>query len=158
MTVYAIRRHAPPSPDDDLALLGGPDMREEVLRQSDYVVIAMPATDETRRMINRRELALMKPTAYLINAARGEITDEAALYDALAHRAIAGAALDVWYRYPAEPGPAAPASLPFHQLSNVLMIPHVSGWTEGMLEARARLIAENIARVIRGEPPLNRVA
>lgn len=94
----------------------------------------------------------------MINVARGEIIDEAALYDALAHRAIAGAVLDVWYRYPAEPGPTAPARRPFSRLPNLLMTPHVSGWTDGMLEARARLIAENIARVARGEPPLNRVA
>lgn len=158
MTVCAIRRRAPPSPDGDPALLGGSEMMEEVLRRADYVVIAMPATDETRGAIGRRELGLMKPTAYLINVARAEIVDEAALYAALAHRAIAGAALDVWYRYPAGPGPTTPASRPFHQLSNVLMTPHVSGWTDGMLKARARLIAENIARVARGEPPLNRVA
>jgi phosphoglycerate dehydrogenase-like enzyme len=97
-------------------------------------------------------------TACLINVARAEIIDEAALYDALAERVIAGAALDVWYRYPAEPGPVAPAGQPFRQLSNVLMTPHVSGWTDGMLEARAKLIAENIARVAHGEPPLNQVA
>jgi phosphoglycerate dehydrogenase-like enzyme len=68
---------------------------------------------------------------------------------------IAGAVLDVWYRYPADSGPTLPARLPFHELPNVLMTPHVSGWTEGMLEARAKLIAENIRRTGRGEPPVN---
>jgi len=100
----------------------------------------------------------MKPTAFLINVARAEIVEEDALYDALAERAIAGAVLDVWYRYPSAPGRMMPAGRPFHDLPNVLMTPHVSGWTEGMLGARARLIAENIRRVAQGEIPLNLVA
>ena len=97
----------------------------------------------------------MKRSAVLINVARAEIVDEAALYRALAEATIAGAALDVWYRYPSAAGTTWPASRPFHELPNVLMTPHVSGWTEGMLEARATLIAENVARVTRGEPPVN---
>jgi phosphoglycerate dehydrogenase-like enzyme len=158
MRICAIRRDVGRSADDALDLLGGPEMMDEVLRQSDYVVIAMPATAETKGAIGRRELALMKPTAFLINVARAEIVDEAALYEALAERRIAGAALDVWYCYPRKPGPTAPAIRPFHKLPNVLMTPHVSGWTDGMLEARARLIAENIRRVAQGEPVLNQVA
>jgi phosphoglycerate dehydrogenase-like enzyme len=93
----------------------------------------------------------------VINVARGEIFDEAALYDALASGRLAGAALDVWYRYPTSAAPTLPASRPFHELGNVLMTPHVSGWTEGMIEARSHLIAENIARTARGEPPLNAI-
>jgi phosphoglycerate dehydrogenase-like enzyme len=100
-------------------------------------------------------LELMKPTAILVNVARAEIIDESALYHALARRTIAGAALDVWYQYPAGPGPTCPSSHPFHELPNVLMTPHVAGWTEGTLEARAQLIAENIGRVARDEAPLN---
>lgn len=97
----------------------------------------------------------MKPSAVLINVARAEIVDEEALYRALAQRTIAGAALDVWYRYPTGPGPTYPGRYAFQDLPNVLMTPHVSGWTEGMLEARAKLMAENIHRVARGEPPVN---
>jgi phosphoglycerate dehydrogenase-like enzyme len=67
--------------------------------------------------------------------------------------AFAGAGLDVWYRYPADTGPTLPARHAFQELPNVLMTPHVSGWTEGTLEARAKLIAENIHRVVRGGPP-----
>src|SRR4030095_3381943 len=98
--------------------------------------------------------APVKPNPWLVNVARAEIVNEDALYRALLERRIAGAALDVWYRYPKEPGPPSPARRPFHELSNVLMTPHVSGWTEGMLEARAKLIAENIERIARGAPPL----
>lgn len=99
----------------------------------------------------------MKPTAILVNVARAEIVDEGALYRALLGGTIAGAALDVWYRYPTDAGPTRPAREPFHELPNVLMTPHVSGWTEGMLEARARVIAGNVERVARGEPPANLV-
>jgi len=158
MTVCAIRRHPAPPPENGPALFGGPEMRDEVLRRADYLVIAMPATDETRRTIGNREFSLMKPTAYLINVARAEIINEAALYEALAKRIIAGAALDVWYRYPGGPGPSFPSTEPFHELPNVLMTPHVSGWTDGMLEARARMIAENISRIARAEPPHNPIA
>jgi phosphoglycerate dehydrogenase-like enzyme len=99
----------------------------------------------------------MKPTAFLINVARAEICDEAALYGALASGRIAGAVLDVWYRYPTSAEPKPPATQPFHELGCVIMTPHVSGWTEGMLNARASLIADNIGRTARGEPPLNAI-
>jgi phosphoglycerate dehydrogenase-like enzyme len=158
MEVCAIRRNVGRSAEDDLALLGGPDIIDDVLRRSDYVVISMPATPETIGWIGRRELGLMKPSALLVNIARAEIVDEDALYDALLRRSIAGAALDVWYRYPREAGPAAPATRPFHELPDVLMTPHVSGWTDGMLDARAKLIAENIRRVACREAPLNLIS
>ena len=90
--------------------------------------------------------------------ARAEIVDEAALYRVLADGTLGGAALDVWYRYPTTPEPTRPAREAFHALPNVLMPPHVSGWTDGMLQARARVIGENVRRVARGEPPLNLVA
>lgn len=158
MQICAIRRNVGQSMENDLALLGGPDIRDKVLERSDYVVIAMPSARDTVGWIGEAQLRRMKPSAFLINVARADIIDETALYHALARRAIAGAALDVWYRYPCEPGPAAPAARPFHDLPNVLMTPHVSGWTDGMLESRARLIADNIRRVAVGEPPLNLVA
>ena len=74
---------------------------------------------------------------------------EGALYQALANKQIAGAALDVWYRYPTSPGPALPSAHPFHELENVIMTPHVSGWTDGMLQARSKLIAANMDRAAR---------
>ena len=157
MNVCAIRRDVRRSSGNELALLGGPDMTDEVMRRSDYVVISMPATPDTIGSIGRKRLGLMKQTAFLINVARAEIIDEDALYKALARRSIAGAALDVWYRYPREAGSTAPATRPFHELPNVLMTPHVSGWTDGMIEARAKLIAENIRRISCGETPLNLV-
>ena len=134
------------------------DVLADVLRQSDYLVITLSLNDTTRGLIGARELASMKPSAFLVNVARAQIVDEGALYHALAKRVIAGAALDVWYRYPTTPGPMLPANHPFHELPNVLMTPHLSGWTEGMLQARAKVIAENIRRVARAEPPLNQIS
>lgn len=159
MRVCAIRGRAPTgAPPDGVAFLGGPDQIDDVLREADHIAVTLPLVPATRGLIDARRLALMKPTAFLVNVARGEIIDEAALYRALAEERIAGAALDVWYRYPSAAGPTLPAAQPFHELANVIMTPHVSGWTEGMLAARVRLIAENIARTSRGEPPLNLIA
>ncbi len=158
MEVLGIRRAVGRSAEDDLAFLGGLDALDQVLRRSDYVVIALSLTEATRGLLGEQELQMMKPTAVLINVARAEIVDEDALCEALAKRRIAGAALDVWYRYPSGPGPTLPARRAFHELPNVLMTPHVSGWTDGMLEARAKLIAENIHRTARGEPPANLIA
>jgi len=155
MAVWAIRRDVARSGTQALAFLGGPGALDEVLRRADYLAITLSLTEATRGLLGERELGLMKPSAFLINVARAEIVDEDALYAVLAERRIAGAALDVWYRYPSGPGPTPPARRAFHELSNVLMTPHVSGWSEGMLEARAKLIAENIHRTARGEPPVN---
>jgi phosphoglycerate dehydrogenase-like enzyme len=155
MKICAIRRDATRSSQEGLSFLGGPADLDEVLRRADYLAVTLSLNDETRGLLGARELALMKPTAVLVNVARAEIVDEDALYQALVERRLAGAALDVWYRYPKEAGPTLPARRPLYELSNVLMTPHVSGWTEGMLEARATLIAENIQRTARGEPPLN---
>ena len=155
MAVWAIRRDIARSDTHGLAFLGGPDALDEVLRRADYLVLTLSLTEATRSLLGEREFRLMKPTAVQINVARAEIVEEAALYQALAQRTIAGAALDVWYHYPKGSGPTFPARSAFWELPNVLMTPHVSGWTEGMLEARATLIAENIHRAARRESPVN---
>jgi phosphoglycerate dehydrogenase-like enzyme len=155
MAVWAIRRDVTRADTQGLAFLGGPDALDEVLRRADYLAVTLSLTEATRGLLGERQLRMMKPTAVLINVARAEIANEEALYRALAQRTIAGAVLDVWYRYPAGAGPTFPSRYAFHELPNVLMTPHVSGWTEGMLEARAKLIAENIHRTARGELPVN---
>jgi phosphoglycerate dehydrogenase-like enzyme len=157
MTVLAVRRDIRRSVEGDVDFLGGPEATDEVIGRSDYLLISMPASPDTVGLFDRRRLSLMKPSAFLINVARAEIVDEDALYEALAERSIAAAALDVWYRYPRAAGAMSPATRPFNELSNVLMTPHVSGWTDGMLDARVGLIAENIRRVAQSETPLNLV-
>ena len=155
MRVCAVRRQAKADAPSGLLFVSGPERLDEVLRVADYLAVTLPLSPATRNLIDGRRLGSMKPTAFLVNVARVEIIDETALYGALASGRLAGAALDVWYRYPTSTEPALPAAQPFHELGNVLMTPHVSGWTEGMLSARAALIAENIERTARGEPPLN---
>jgi len=158
MKVCAVQRHPPSGSPHGLMFVGGPERLDELLGRSDYLAITSSLSAETRGLIDARRLGLLKPSAYLINVARAEIVDEKALYDALAGGRLAGAALDVWYRYPTSARSTAPAAAPFHELSNVVMTPHVSGWTEGMIEARAAVIAESIARTARGEEPVNAIA
>ncbi len=157
MRVCAIRRQRQIAPPAGVAFVGGLEDLDEVLGQSDFVAITLSLSPETRGLLDERRLRLMRSSAYLINVARAEIVDEAALYRALATGGLAGAAIDVWYRYPTKPGTAPPATEPFRELPNVIMTPHVSGWTEGMLQARAKLIADNIERTARGAPPLNAI-
>jgi len=155
MTVLATRRNA--EDGDPFAAVRPPSFMTEMLSLSDFVVVTAPLTDETKGLIGREQLGAMKAHAILVNVARGAIVDEEALYTALRERRIGGAALDVWYSYPTAPGPTNPSRCPFHELSNVLMTPHVSGWTDGMLEARTDLIADNIGRVAKGLPLLNKI-
>ena len=157
MDVLAIRRDASQPDPHRLAFLRGPAALDEVLGRADYLAITLALTPDTRGLIGAPQLARLRPTAVLVNVARGEVVDEDALYDALHRRVIAGAAIDVWYRYPAGEAPTHPGHRPFHELPNVLMTPHVSGWTEGMMDARAGVIAENIHRTARGEAPVNHI-
>ena len=157
MEVCAIRRTPAMPGSDGLAFLGGPEALDEVLRRADYLAVTLSLDAATRGLLGEREIRLMKPTAILVNVARAEIIDEDALFRALADNRLGGAALDVWYRYPTAEGACPPARQPFQELANVLLTPHVSGWTEGMLRARAEVIALNIGRAARGEPPLNPV-
>lgn len=146
-------------PDDRDALCVSIDEIDAVLPQADYLVIACPLTDATRGMIDRRRLGLMKSDSVIINVARAAICDEDALYEALTRGGIGGAVLDVWYRYPA-PGQEdsfRPANQPFHELDNVIMTPHASAWTEGLMERRWSVIADNIERLAAGQPLLNRI-
>jgi phosphoglycerate dehydrogenase-like enzyme len=129
---------------------------DSLLAQADFVLLALPLDDSTAGLIGDARIALMKRTAVIINVARGALIDERALYAACRDRRIGGAVIDTWYRYPAAGETrAAPSALPFHELDNVIMTPHGSGWTEGLLPRRCRLIAQNLDRVARGEPLQN---
>jgi phosphoglycerate dehydrogenase-like enzyme len=129
---------------------------DNMLPACDFVVLCTALGPETEGLIDARRLALMKRSAFLVNIARGQIVDEDAIYAALRDDRIGGAALDVWWQYPnaAEPE-RRPSRHPFHDLSNVIMTPHCSGWTEGMVARRWSEVAENINRFVRGEPLIN---
>jgi phosphoglycerate dehydrogenase-like enzyme len=127
-----------------------------MLPECDYVVLCTALGPETEELIDARRLALMKPSAFLVNIARGAIVDEGAIYAALRDRTIGGAALDVWWRHPDATDPERrPSRYPFHELPNVIMTPHCSGWTEGMVARRWAEVAGNINRFVRGEPLQN---
>jgi phosphoglycerate dehydrogenase-like enzyme len=136
--------------------VAGMDKLPELLPAADFVLVTLPLDDTTRGLISADALARMKGSAVIINVSRGPVIDEHALYDALRDRRIGGAIIDVWYGYPAQgERRAAPARLPFHELDNILMTPHASAWTDGLLPRRNRAMAENLNRLARGEPLLN---
>lgn len=126
------------------------------LSECDYVVVSCALDSETHNLIDRAQFDSMKQSAVLINIARGTIVNEEALYESLRSRRIKGAAIDTWYSYPSAANPnAAPSRFPFAALSNVIMTPHSSAWTAGMIERRWRTIAENVDRMATGQPLLN---
>ncbi len=155
MRILACSRH-PRQEEPGIGRVEGMDALPQMLARSDYVVITAPLDDATRGLIDAGAFARMKREAFLINVARGGIVDESALYDALHSRRIGGAAIDVWYRYPPQGQRCGePSSLPFAQLDNVIMTPHASAWTDGLLPRRNRTIADNLNRLARNQPLLN---
>jgi phosphoglycerate dehydrogenase-like enzyme len=161
MRVLGARRGAESgSPRYELpALTGGdepdrlytPDQLAEMLRECDYVVLTVPYTSATHHLIDRRALRAMKPTAVLINVARGPVVDEAALVHALRERWIAGAALDVFEQEPLAEDSA------LWGMDNVIVSPHVAGFTPHYDDRATALFAENLRRYLGGEPLLNLV-
>jgi len=124
---------------------------EELLKKSDYVCIMTPYTSETRNLIGEKELELMKPTAILINTARGGIVDEDALYNALAKGTIFAAGLDV---YDIEP---LPKDHPLLTLPNLVALPHIGSATIKTRRQMALLAAHNLIQALTGEIPINLV-
>jgi D-3-phosphoglycerate dehydrogenase len=120
---------------------------EELLAGADIVSVHCPLNASTRHLLGRRELALMKPTAFLINTARGPIVDQAALFEALVEHRLAGAGLDVFETEP------LPADDPLRQLDNVILTPHSASWSvESSAECR-RVAVEHVVTVLRGGVP-----
>jgi phosphoglycerate dehydrogenase-like enzyme len=141
---------------DDVEYGSGTEAMEKVLRDSDFVLVSTPLIDATRGLISEREIGLMREDAYLINPARGHIVDDKALYDALASKSIAGAAIDTWYEYPvSDSDQPRPSKYPFWELDNIVMTPHHSGATFGTRDRRAETVAANIDRLANGEPLVN---
>ena len=124
---------------------------DELLARSDVVTLHARVTPETTGFIGRRELGLMKPSAYLINTARGPLVDYQALYEALSGGSIRGAALET---FAVEP---VPPDLPLLGLPNVTLTPHIAGASLQTVERSAAMIAEEVRRHIDGEPPRNSV-
>lgn len=144
MRVIATKRHADTKPPE-LDAVHGPEAIDTVLAESDAVVVALPLTRDTNGMLDRARLALMKPTAHLINISRGAVVVEADLIDALEYGVIAAAALDVFEKEP------LPSDSRLWSMPNVIVTPHSSGGFMGFGEASARLFIENLNRFASGD-------
>ena len=124
---------------------------DAALAGADFVIVAVPETPQTRRLLGAPQFSRMKRTAFLLNVARGAVLDEPALADALAHGTIAGAALDVAAEEP------LPPESPLWSLDNVILTPHTSGISDRMWEREADLLLDNVERWFGGQPLRNRV-
>lgn len=132
------------------------DALHDFMGSADTVLVSLPLTSNTTGLVDARAIAAMRPDAVLMNVGRGAVIEEKALYDALATRQIGGAVIDTWYQYPAPTqAECAPSQYDFAALDNVLMTPHMSGWTAGTVQRRQQTLAENIGRLSRGEALIN---
>ena len=164
MSVLAVKRSRDPELAEAMGLeyLGAKEDLIHVMSESDFVVVTVPLTPETKGMIGEEELHAMKPSAYIVNVARAAIIQEEPLYRALTEGWIAGAALDVWWTphfwdplWNTEGKPAS--AYPFWELPNVICTPHSIVSTGSRSDAGLNIMVENILRVKRGEPPINQV-
>lgn len=148
MHVRVLRRN-PRGAMEGVEEVCGPDALLALLAWADFIVLAVPLTEETRGMIAAAELRAMRSDAFLINIARGEVVDENALVECLRRGGLAGAALDV---FSAEP---LPAEHPFWSLPNVVITPHVSGYTPTYFQRMLEIFEDNLDRYLSGRPLRN---
>lgn len=126
------------------------------MASADAIVVSLPLMEETRGIVGTSAIGAMRSDAVILNVGRGPVIDEAALFTALADRRIGGAIIDTWYQYPTpENTQTLPSTFPFHALPNVVMTPHMSGWTDGTIRRRQETVAENIRRLGKGLPLVN---
>ncbi len=128
----------------------------EFWSSADFFVVSVPSNADTVGMVNAESFAAMRASAVILNVGRGPTIDERSLYEALRDRRIAGAVIDTWYNYPSPNHPSIlPSKFPFHELPNVVMTPHMSGWTAGTINRRKQTIADNISRRAAGRLCVN---
>jgi D-2-hydroxyacid dehydrogenase (NADP+) len=150
MRVIGVRR-SPRTPEDPVDAVVPPDRLAEVLREADYVALTCPLTRETERLMGAAEFAAMKPSAHLINVARGRVVDEPALIAALQEGRIAGAGIDTTVEEP------LPQASPLWGFPNVLVTPHTAGETQLYEKNVVDLLLANLARIERGERLVNEI-
>lgn len=145
VTLHPDKAVAPGSLVEPPGPLDVPASVDALIEQSDALVVACALSPLTQGFIDARRFRLMRPHAVLVNVARGPVVDERALFEALSSRRIAGAAIDVWYRYPRKPEDVVkPGDLAFETLDNIIMTPHSSAWTPAARERRIAYIASTI--------------
>jgi phosphoglycerate dehydrogenase-like enzyme len=145
MKVYAVDVRPVAAPPE-VEAVWGPDRLDDLLRLSDVFVVTAPFTEQTKGLIDRRRIGLLKPGSFFFVISRGGIVDESALVDALRSRQLAGAGLDVTAVEP------LPADSPLWDVDNLILSPHVSAYTPEMLEGRRAVFKENLRRYLAGEP------
>jgi phosphoglycerate dehydrogenase-like enzyme len=145
MRVIAVREHVEKGRPEGVEAVYSPSELNDLLGQSDYVVVAAPLIGATQGLMNAARLSAMKPSAYLINVGRGPQVDDAALVEALVKRQIAGAALDVFEREP------LPAESPLWGAENLLITPHTAGLTEKLWHRHYELFSDNLRRYLAGD-------
>jgi phosphoglycerate dehydrogenase-like enzyme len=145
MRVLGIRRRPSLAPPPGVDEVHTEDAIDAVLPRADHVVLALPATPRTDRLMDARRLALMKRGAYLYNVGRGNAVDEAALAQALRDGTLAGAGLDVFATEP------LPSESPLYGLDNLVITPHVAGYTDSYAERFAALFVDNLRRYVAGQ-------
>lgn len=128
-----------------------PEALRSMFKECDFVVITTPLTEHTRGLVGAKELAALKPEAYLVDVSRGGVVDADALLEALRQHRLAGAALDVFSEEP------LPSDSPFWELPNVLLTPHVAGVSPHYTSRAVDLFRENLRRYLEGRPLLNRI-
>jgi phosphoglycerate dehydrogenase-like enzyme len=136
----------------------GLDRLQSFMGSADAIVVSLPLLGETEGIVGAPEIAAMRSGAVILNVGRGPVIDEQALFDALSQRRIE-AVIDTWYTYPTPDRPQTqPGKLAFNELTNLVMTPHMSGWTTGTVLRRQQTIAENIRRLSGNEALLNVVS
>ena len=146
ITVIAVHEHVEKGSPEGVQAVFAPSALNEVLQQSDYVVLAAPLIAATHGLIDAERFAAMKPEACLINVGRGPQVDETALVEALRTGRIAGAALDVFEREP------LPADSPLWGVENLLITPHTAGLTDKLWDRHYKLFSDNLRRYLAGQP------
>jgi len=148
--LIGVKRHDPQAARKEFGLewIGGPNDFKELLTRSDFVMLCLPVTAETKHLMNRESLSFMKTDAFLINLSRGGLIDRDALLEALATRRIAGAGLDVFWEEPPDPND------PIFD-HNVLATPHIGGSTDVSMQGIVSVVAENIRRIEKTLEPLH---
>jgi len=155
--VYAATRSGISTHSDNVEKIVKIEDVKELVEVSDFIILALPLTNESRGLVNEEFISWMKPESILVNVSRGSIVEETALFDALRENRIRGAGIDVWWRYPKKwrGKGELPTDLPFQDLDNLVASPHRAGYSENTEREYFQFAGENILRFIQGTKPLN---
>ena len=145
--------------DDQVDVAYATDGLLTMMQGCDFAIVSCPLTETTRGLVGERALNALGRSGVIINVGRGPIVDEDALFAALQSRRIGGAIIDTWYQYPMNgEAQAFPSRYPIHKLDNVIMTPHASGWSAGLMDRRWRVIIDNMNRLARGDSLRNAIS